>query len=600
MAGPDVAPPTGEEEFVRGRRSGSSDNTGSFSESDVRRAESSRIYRNHREALNRIRSLIEERRIHSETMDEYAKRFDDSLGGRTQVWMSPDGRSIEFSYDEFLDYMSQHTEGADRDGIIRSRESLDKHPKAIYAAERAGFSFADENDIRGSAADMDKKMNRMAFLNDVVDSYNNGDYIPYYDRDSAHQLIFDNADNEQMPFNGRFVRSSDSKLSDEAIDAMSQKYNMSPKEIRDLYEAADRVILSYERDVIIDPDSKAGSVDDLKIDVDYESLFGLSKASASMQAQINQDGVHVDGFFDKVRDSAKAYADGVEAKKGMYRSSVRIDECDKNIDEIRTDMRIGKGEYEASLKKSAGVGSGLRAMYDKEMNRYRDGYAQQPPLMFDMAKRWANEKTRALDSRIKAKEQLRNQKWAEKTGINERGIKTDGTMGDFFKSIFRECRRELYVSGVADFSLVGDTDKLLLAIGMDSTQRAFERARLRAMKIDEKITDRKINKERGPESNRYGKKKGMDSANYTRAIQIASEADTGVRFNGKEAAARDYDGRDNNPADVMAGWDDSNEHFKDTRQQERNLQNLVDDKGYHTGKDDKDKDGPDIDAPEAE
>ena len=76
--------------------------------------------------------------------------------------------------------------------------------------------------------------------------------------------------------------------------------------------------------------------------------------------------------------------------------------------------------------------------------------------------------------------------------------------------------------------------------------------------------------------------KGFDVANYTRSIQIASEAKTGVKFNGAEKARADYDGRDNNPADVMAGWDDFNETIPDYEQRERNLQYLVDEKGYHT------------------
>ena len=32
----------------------------------------------------------------------------------------------------------------------------------------------------------------------------------------------------------------------------------------------------------------------------------------------------------------------------------------------------------------------------------------------------------------------------------------------------------------------------------------------------------------------------------------------------------------------MAGWDDYNETIHDRAQQERNLQSLVDEKGYHT------------------
>ena len=85
----------------------------------------------------------------------------------------------------------------------------------------------------------------------------------------------------------------------------------------------------------------------------------------------------------------------------------------------------------------------------------------------------------------------------------------------------------------------------------------------------------------------------FDTANYTRALQTVAEAESGTRYNGPEEAAADYDGRDNNPADVMAGRDDNNEKFKDAEQQRRNLQNLLDDKGYNTDSDDLEKDEPD-------
>lgn len=80
--------------------------------------------------------------------------------------------------------------------------------------------------------------------------------------------------------------------------------------------------------------------------------------------------------------------------------------------------------------------------------------------------------------------------------------------------------------------------------------------------------------------------KRFDTANYTRSLQLASEAQSGVKFYGRREAVADYDGRDNNPADVMSGWDDFNETIQDRLQQERNLQHLVDEKGYHTVRDD--------------
>ena len=78
--------------------------------------------------------------------------------------------------------------------------------------------------------------------------------------------------------------------------------------------------------------------------------------------------------------------------------------------------------------------------------------------------------------------------------------------------------------------------------------------------------------------------KKFDTANYTKSLQLASEAETRIKFNGAKNNRGDYDGRDNNPADVMAGWDEKNEKF----------QNLLDEKGYHTDNDDDlDHDGPD-------
>ena len=133
-----------------------------------------------------------------------------------------------------------------------------------------------------------------------------------------------------------------------------------------------------------------------------------------------------------------------------------------------------------------------------------------------------------------------------------------------------------------------------MAIGMDAAQRSFEKARFKLAGLQDMKLEREMNKWGNSDP-----KKSKDTANYTRAIQIASEAKHGTRFNGTEMAARDYDGRDNNPADVMAGWDDANEWSKDKKQQERNLQNLIDDKGYNTNDDE--NDGPRLlGGPEAE
>ena len=109
--------------------------------------------------------------------------------------------------------------------------------------------------------------------------------------------------------------------------------------------------------------------------------------------------------------------------------------------------------------------------------------------------------------------------------------------------------------------------------------------------LEEPIPSKKKH-EKKPE--KQPKSKPFDTANYTKSLQLASEAETGIKFNGGGHMAEEYDNRDNNPADVMAGWDDYNETIHDRAQQERDLQHLVNDKGLYTNHDEPDMSGAEI------
>ena len=124
-----------------------------------------------------------------------------------------------------------------------------------------------------------------------------------------------------------------------------------------------------------------------------------------------------------------------------------------------------------------------------------------------------------------------------------------------------------------------------LKTGLKNQQRSEEG------ELDEEVLLKKKQKEKPAKKPKA--QKGFDTANYTRSIQLASEAQTGIKFYGRREATADYDGKDNNPADVMAGWDDYEETFRDADQKERNLQHLVEERGYHTPE-------PDVDEQEAE
>ena len=599
MAGPQqTPPPTGEEEEMS-RRAAGADSGDSFASRDKYWRNLDRMYEDRDEKIANVQELIRRRNESLEKQRAYEARLQQAMVDSRQMWVGVDGSSVEFTYDEFLDYMEQHTDNDDRDVVVRVRSTLDKHPGAISFAEKAGFTFVREDDIDALDADRTEanlvaKAEKIRFLNDIIVAYNEGDYIPYYDRDAAYDSMLDpkNEENTDMPFKGIFVRDKSSELDDEVFARLGEEYGTDGSTMKKWYEQADRVLLAYERDHLLDPTVRVE--EGLKIDADYESLFKLSGSSAAMQSQINKDGMHVDGFFEKIQGSADAFEDMHEANSGIFRNASRVDKAEFKAREAKDQLDAQRLEAEDMVLHAPTLSGGIQDMYAKEMDRYRSGFTQQAPLMWDMAKRWSKEKTRFFDSRQQAKEQMRDQKWTEKTGINERGIKTEGSLGDFFKSIVRECRRELYKSGVSDFSLVGDTDRLLMAIGMDAAQRSFEKARFKLAGLQDMKLEREMNKWGNSDP-----KKSKDTANYTRAIQIASEAKHGTRFNGTEVAARDYDGRDNNPADVMAGWDDANEWSKDKKQQERNLQNLIDDKGYNTNDDE--NDGPRLlGGPEAE
>ena len=576
----------------RVRRPKDTDNDDNFAAQaqSIRNADD--MYRNRQTIMDEIRQLFKDRGTYLRDVSKYEARYDEAEKGLKQSWTSFDGRVYSMTYDEYLDYVAYNVQSdEDKEYAKNIKVMLDKHPSAISAAEKAGFSFVTEdefkpNDPVGNTQRLQDKGKKLAFLQSVVNSYNEGTYTPYYDRDIAYNTIREHHDNPNIPFSA-LKRSKDSRFDRDVFQAEAEKYGVDARTIESWYRDADKVILSYERDDILDPEWNPNE-GHRRIDVDYSTLFALSGGCAKTQAQMNQDGVHVGSIFDAIKKSADAYHQCNDAMNGVKRSAQNVDMCDAQIEQKRAQINMTRDQISKEFENRVDIGSGLRSMYDAEMGRYRNGFTQQPPLMWDMAKRWARGKTRFLDGRREAKEQMRDQKWSAKTGINERGIKTEGSLADFFKSLVRECRRQLYVSGATDFSLVGETDRLLVALGMEGTRKAFDKTRMGIMNLEDKLMDRKLDKKRqGVDSgilNDAEMAEGTDVANYTKSIQLASEASTGRKFTGDEAAANDYDGRDNNPADVMAGWDEQNEKF----------QHLLDEKGYHTdNNDDLDHDGPD-------
>ena len=569
-------------------------------EESIRNADA--LYRDRQAIMREINDLLKERERAMADIPKYEARADAAKERLERKWVSVDGREFSMTYDEYLDQI----EGSlgndnDKEYIRQVRTMLNQHPGAISAAQRAGFSFVSETEFDpknpvGSKESMEMKVKQFAFLQDRINEYNKRNYTPYYDRKSAYDFIDQNPDAKNAPF-GLLKKSKDFPYDRKDFEREAEKYGVDARTIEKWYKQSDKVILSFERDAILDGHGWHGvrNFAGYKIDVDYTTLNAFSAGCAKIQAETNRDGVHVENLFDAITDSADAHHDLNENINGVKRTALEIDDIEANIRKKRDSMDIARVKIDEEYENRATTGSGLRAMYDAEMGRYRNGFTQQPPLMWDMANRWAKGKTRFLDGRRQMKEQMRDQKFTAKTGIAERGIKTGGTFGEWFKSVLNEIRRGVYNSGAADISLFGDTDRLILALGMDAAQNTLDNARMRIMKGQDKLMDRRLRKYQMAEKvGDFGSEPDMDAANYTNAIQIASEASTNKAFNGDEKAAADYDGRDNNPADVMAGWDNANEHHKDPKQLETDLQNLLDDKGYNT-----DNDGPDIDGPEA-
>ena len=576
----------------RVRRPKDTDNDDNFAAQTKSIRNADEMYRNRQTIMEEIRQLFKDRDGYLRDVSKYENRYDQAEKGLRQSWTSFDGREFSMTYDEYLDYVAYNVQSDEDKEYARNIKSmLDKHPSAISAAEKAGFSFVTEdefkaNDPVGNNTRFQDKAKKLAFLQNAINSYNDGTYTPYYDREHAYGAIREHHDNPNVPF-GVLKRSKESRFDKEVFQQEAIKYGVDAKTIEEWYKDADKVILSYERDDILDPEwnPKDGH---RKIDVDYSTFFAFSAGCAKTQAQMNQDGVHVDSIFEAIKKSADAQHQCNDAINGVKRSARNVDMCDAEIEQKRAQINMARDQINSEFENRVDIGSGLRSMYDAEMGRYRNGFTQQPPLMWDMANRWAKGKTRFLDGRWKAKEQMRDQKWTAKTGINERGIKTEGSLADFFKSLVRECRRQLYVSGATDFNMIGDADRLMVALAMEGVRNTFDKTRVVIMNAEDKLMDRKLDKKRqGVESDMFNEAEMADTrdvANYTKSIQLASEAATGKKFTGSEAAAQDYDGRDNNPADVMAGWDEKNEKF----------QNLLDEKGYHTDNDDDlDHDGPD-------
>lgn len=599
----------------RTRRSRSTDNPGNFNERTTARRQANTMYKDRSAAYEDIMSQVEKRDNYAERLRYYKSIYDMEIDD-SSVWYGPGGQEVQLTYQELCDgLLTRATTEEDRRGVQAIRRSLDSEPSAIRKARRGGFGFINETDIRnisrGKSDEAELKAAKMRFLHNTIQSYNDGTYQPYYNRSAAYEAILLNDDDPDFTFTGSFSHPVNLDASNRAFVKLSRQYGVDPDTIKSWYEQADRVILSYERDRVLDPDELITIRDpetkdvlkyDIrrkKIDVDYKSLFDFSRLTSNMQYAMNQrnpEGVYSSNAFDTVSASADSAYNRRTAYREMKYLSQKIDECNKKIDDLKKE----RSEYTETLDKTYDepfrIGGGLQAMYDAEMNRYRDGFVQQAPLMIDMVKRYGREKTRFFDGRHEAKEQLREQKWSQKTGINDRGIKTDNFF-DFFKSLVNECRRSLAVSGVTDFSLIGDTDRLLLALGIDAAENSFNRMKYNIEKKRDAMEEEELNRavdrsEADYESMFSDREEGFDTSNYTKSLQIVSEAESGVKYNGEEAAAADYDGRDNNPADVMAGRDDNNEVRKDVKQQERNLQNLIDEKGHNT----KDPDDPENDG----
>ena len=602
----------------RVRRPRDTDKAGNFDEQVSARRQAKSTYKDRHKNYKTLIERLRERDRYARDLQRAQTILTEGIDKRASWGVVVDGTRHEdmFTYEEFFDEIMDRVPDEDKDYLLSARQSLDRHPEAIFYAESAGFDFFNEDD---DETDVAEKAAKMRFLNNTIRSYNDGSYEPYYERQAAYMTMLEHDDLDYV-WNGEFEDGLNLGSKSKSFRNLAKQYGVSTKKLEKWYEQADRVILAYERERLLDPEKVFIDVDkkteEIKsihirnemIDVDYSSLLDFSKFTTKAQFLMNrkaQFSVDPDGnvhkgsagkfenVFNAIRDSSFKYYEEKDAKRSMSYAAQKFDECNAEVETLRKERTGYSESLDKAYEEPFSIGGGLQAMYDAEMDRYRNGFVQQAPMMMDMVKRWSREKTRFFDSRHEAKEQMREQKWSQKTGINERGIKTDSFF-DFFKSLVNECRRSLAVSGVTDFSLIGDTDRLLVALGIDAAQNSAGHIRY---KIEEKRNRReneKIYKAMKRGEGDYEEMFGdFDTANYTRALQTVAEAESGTRYNGPEEAAADYDGRDNNPADVMAGRDDNNEKFKDAEQQRRNLQNLLDDKGYNTDSDDLEKDEPD-------
>ena len=604
------------------RRSRDTDKPGNFNERTDTRRQTNTSYRNRRKATEDIRQKGAERDRYEESMNSYKDAFD-KANDMTSAWHSVYGER-NVTYDDVFDFANQSFAQSDegRANVEACRATFDRHPEAVIYANSGGFRFADVDDDPEAVA---LKAKKMRFLHNAIRSYNEGTYSPYYDREKAYKTILQDGEyhDGSVVFDLDFEAGRSVKRSSESFKRLSQQYGVSTKTLEKWYKDVDKVVLAYECEklydpartkVTRDPDTKkiekvevSPKVDETgkqvpdRIEANYRSLFLFSNETANLSRAMNaqmDDGVYADNLFDTAAGSAAKHHGKKTSYEGMEFYAHKIDECNKDLKELKEERTGYTNTVDKVHEKPFKIGGGLQAMYDAEMDRYRNGFVQQPPMMLDMVKRYGREKTRFFDSRREAKEQMREQKWSKNTGINERGIKGDNFF-DLMKTWWNECRLQLAISGVTDFSAVGDTEKLFVALGIDAAQNAFDSTKYRIERLrnrfEEKAVDKVVRNDDTYDKMFGLREEDFDTSNYTKTLQIASEAQSGAK-NADESATADYDGRENNPADIMSGWDDGDNKPKQIEEKKRNLQNLLDDNGYNTDNDGPNgPDGPSVD-----
>ena len=563
----------------------------SFAAQDRSFRRTNALYGDRRSILRDVRALFRERQGYLDDIERCEYDADRAQKRFEQHWVDIDGNDMAVSYSDIIDlFRDAGISKRDEEVLNSVQNTLDKHPSAISAAQKAGFSFVNQDefdldDLNGNLERAREKELQFTFLQNCINAYNKGSYQPYYDRKYAYAAIKKNEDNPNVPF-GRLKKSKNDKEFDEFFKSVADRYGVDRDTVEQWYQQADRVILSFERNDVLNPEASKDP-NHGKIDVDYESLHRFAVGCATIQHNTNLNGIEIENVFDVVTRSSNAHEDYNEAVNRSTRLSYKLYDCERRIEEDRKLLDTKRKDLYAEYGNRPSTGSALQQMYDREMGRYRDGFTQQPPRMWDIVNRWAHGKTRFLDSRRESKEQMREQKWMAKTGINERGIKTNGGLGDWLKSIVNEVRRGVAMSGVTDFTLFGDAERVAIALGMDGTRNMVDKVRMGLTRVSDYGINRFLKKHTVTPHAEDEASAGFDTANFTRSLQISSEAETKQLLTGDEEAAKDYDGRDNNPADVMAGWDEYNEKGN-------NLQRLLDDKGYHN----QDEDDPDFDGPD--